>query len=260
MLGADRALLACLALGSAASSVAAAPCAAFDHEHRAWTGLLARYVVEGRVDYAGIHRDARAAVSTYLDALSGVSRDCYADWSRAQRLAFWINAYNAYTVELVLEHYPVRSIRAIGWLPGSAFRTKFIHMKDLAAGDLSLDDIEHGHLRKDFGEPRIHFAMNCASVGCPMLREEAYAAARLDRQLEEQAVRFLSDRSRNRFRDGRLEVSKIFDWFKEDFEPREKYFARYADVLGEDARARDTIASAKFALQFLDYDWSLNGK
>ena len=261
MPGADRALLACLALGSAASSVAAAPCAAFDHEHRAWTGLLARYVVEGRVDYAGIHRDARAAVSTYLDALSGVSRDCYADWSRAQRLAFWINAYNAYTVELVLEHYPVRSIRAIGWLPGSAFRTKFIHMKDLAAGDLSLDDIEHGHLRKDFGEPRIHFAIVCASVSCPPLRSEAYRPADLDRQLDEQACRFLADPTKNRVeRESRtLRLSPIFKWFREDFEKAAgsvpAFVARYVDPATAAACREPDVR-----IEFQDYDWSLNGK
>jgi hypothetical protein len=93
--------------------------------------------------------------------------------------------------------------------------------------------------------------VNCASVGCPMLREEAYLGVHLERQLDEQAQRFLSDRSRNRYRDGRLEVSKIFDWFKEDFEPRDQYFVRYAHILG-------IPADASPRLVFLDYDWSLN--
>jgi hypothetical protein len=104
----------------------------------------------------------------------------------------------------------------------------------------------------------VHYAVNCASVGCPMLREEAYAAARLDAQLEEQARRFLSDRSRNRLRGARFEVSKIFDWFSKDFEPRERYFARYAEVLGDDAGQRGAIRAGGYSLRFLDYDWSLN--
>jgi hypothetical protein len=101
-----------------------------------------------------------------------------------------------------------------------------------------------------YDDPRVHYAVNCASIGCPMLREEAYVAPRLEAQLEEQAVRFLSDRSRNRFRDGRLEVSKIFDWFKEDFEPRAQYFSRHAKALG--------YPGGDVPIEFLDYDWTLN--
>jgi hypothetical protein len=100
--------------------------------------------------------------------------------------------------------------------------------------------------------------VNCASVGCPMLREEAYVAVRLEEQLEGQARRFLSDRSRNRARDGKLEVSKIFDWFKEDFEPRERYFARYAEVLADNPRDREKIAAGALPISFLNCDWSLN--
>src|SRR5213078_1488611 len=100
-------------------------------------------------------------------------------------------------------------------------------------------------LRKNYRDARVHFAVNCASVGCPMLREEAYVAGRLERQLDEQAARFLSDRSRNRVAHGRLEVSRIFDWFKEDFEPRGAYFARYADLLSNDLNERKSIADGK---------------
>jgi len=256
------AFLTCLIAGGALPPVAASPpCATFDHEHRAWTHLLERYVRDGRVDYAGLHRDARPALASYRDALSAVSRTCYAEWTREQRLAFWINAYNANAVELVLEHYPVRSIRAIGWVPGSAFRTTFIPMKDLAGGELSLDDIENGHLRKEFGEPRIHFAIVCASVSCPSLRSEAYRAADLDRQLDDQARRFLADRTKNRFDLGSrtFHLSSIFKWFREDFEKASgslpAFIARYVDP--ETAAA---LAEPGVRLEFLDYDWSLNGK
>jgi hypothetical protein len=124
-----------------------------------------------------------------------------------------------------------------------------------------------------YDEPRVHYAVNCASVGCPMLREEAYVAARLDSQLEEQARRFLSDRTRNRFnpQSGKLEVSEIFKWFKEDWTSgykgigsagavtsREQYFARYADLLADKAEHRRLVAEGRVPIDHLDYDWSLN--
>jgi len=258
------ALFACLVAAGALPPLAAAaapPCAAFDHEHRVWTRLLEQYVKAGRVDYGGLRREARPALSAYLDVLSAVSRTCYAGWTREQRLAFWINSYNAYAVQLVLEHYPVRSIRAIGWLPGSAFRTKFIPMKDLAGGELSLDDVEHEHLRKEFGEPRIHFAIVCASVSCPPLRSEAYRAADLERQLDDQARRFLADPTKNRFdrKSRTLHLSPIFKWFREDFEQAAgslpAFVARYVDPA-----TAAVVKEPGLPIEFLDYDWSLNGR
>jgi len=257
------AFLICLVAAGAISPVAAAPpsCATFDHEHRAWTHLLEQYVDGGRVDYAGLHRDARPALSAYLHVLSAVSRTCYAEWTREQRLSFWINTYNAHAVELILEHYPVRSVRAIGWLPGAAFRTKFIPMKDLAGGDLSLDDVEHEHLRKEFHEPRIHFAIVCASVSCPSLRSKAYRATDLDRQLDDQARRFLADPTKNRFdaKSGTVGLSSIFKWFREDFEEAAgslpAFVARYVDPATAAALREPGVR-----IEFLDYDWSLNGK
>jgi len=140
----------------------------------------------------------------------------------------------------------------------------------------NLDGIEHEMLRKKgaYDEPRVHFAVNCASIGCPMLREEAYVAERLDAQLEEQAVRFLSDRSRNRYsaKSGALEVSKIFDWFKEDWtsgyrgfagrqapiQSREQYFGRYAQLLADGAKQQKVVEDGKAPIGFLEYDWALN--
>ena len=261
---ARRAFLACLVAGGAARPFAATtapPCASFDQEHRAWTRLLEQYVQDGRVDYGALHRDARPALSAYREALSAVSGTCYAGWTREQRLAFWINTYNANALELVLEHYPVRSIRAIGWVPGSAFRTRFIPMKDLAGGELSLDDVEHEHLRKEFGEPRIHFAIVCASVSCPSLRSEAYRATDLDRQLDDQARRFLADPTKNRFDlpSQTFRLSSIFKWFREDFEKAAgslpAFVARYVDPATAAALAEPGVR-----IEFLDYDWSLNGR
>ena len=226
----------------------------FDHAHPAWDALLRKHVVlldDGKASQVNYHGMAKehAALTEYLHALSRVGEREFEGWSRAEQVAFLINAYNAYTVEKILTRYPdIRSIWDFGKFFGNPFRDEFF---SLLGRSMSLDGIEHGILRKRYREPRIHYAVNCASIGCPMLREEAYVAARLEAQLEEQAVRFLSDRTRNRFRDARLEVSKIFDWYKEDFEPRAEYFARYAGILGMPQGASPRLA-------FLDYDWALN--
>jgi hypothetical protein len=231
----------------------------FDHTHQAWDALLKSNVVlqdggkASRLRYASVDR---AALRQYLDGLSAVPAQEFASWTPAQQMAFLVNAYNAFTVEKILTRHPdIRSIWDFGKFFGNPFRDRFFTLLGRPA---SLDDIEHDTLRKNYREPRVHFAVNCASVGCPMLREEAYVAGRLDGQLEEQAVRFLSDRSRNRYAGGRLEVSRIFEWFREDFEPREAYFARYAPLLADDPAARGAIAAGKAPIDYLEYDWALN--
>jgi hypothetical protein len=253
--------------------------AQFDHAHAAWTALLKKHVVvrdDGRasqVRYAGFAQD-RTALKAYLEALSRVGEAEFDGWSKAQRMSFLINAYNAYTIEKILTRYPdIRSIWDFGKVFGNPFKDEFFTFLGRRG---SLDGIEHGMLRRKgaYDEPRVHFAVNCASIGCPMLREEAYVAERLDAQLEEQAVRFLSDRSRNRFNaaTGALEVSRIFDWFKEDWtsgyrgldgkaapiRSREQFFARYAKLLADDPAAQKVVAEGRAPLAFLDYDWTLN--
>jgi hypothetical protein len=230
-------------------------------EHREWDGLLKRHVVvldggnASQLRYSGMAAD-RAVLKSYLDSLSKVSQSEFDQWSKAERMAFLINAYNAFMVEKVLTRYPdIRSVWDFGKLLGNPFRDDFFALLE---GRRSLDWIEHETLRKHYRDPRIHYAVNCASVGCPMLREEAYAAARLEAQLEDQARRFLSDRSRNRVRGGRLEVSRIFDWYRQDFEPRERYFGRYAALLAQDPSQQKLIVEGKAALRFLEYDWTLN--
>jgi hypothetical protein len=235
--------------------------AAFDHAHLAWSALLRKHValVEGgkasQVRYAGLARDRRL-LKSYLEGLSAVREEQFERWAREEQMAFLINAYNAFTVEKILTRYPdIGSIWDFGRLFGHPFKDRFF---TLLGARSSLDHVEHDILRKRYAEPRVHYAVNCAAVSCPMLREEAYVAARLDSQLEEQARRFLSDRSRNRLRAGRLEVSKIFDWFKEDFAVREVYFARYAALLADRPEEQQLIMSGKAPLSFLDYDWTLN--
>jgi hypothetical protein len=247
----------------------------FDHEHRAWDALLRKHVVliqggnASQVDYTGFQRD-REALSGYLAALAKVSEREFRSWSRDEQLAFLINAYNAATIYKILSRYPnIRSIWDFGRVFGHPFKDRFV---SLLGRRMSLDDIEHGMIRAEgaYNDPRIHFAVNCAAVTCPMLREEAYVARRLEQQLEEQTVRFLSDRTRNRYnpQSGTLEVAKLFasyPWYGGDFErgwkgyiSLEQFFARYAHLLTDVPEERKLIGERKARIAFLHYDWTLN--
>ncbi|WP_322981320.1 DUF547 domain-containing protein [Pseudomonas sp. C11] len=240
--------------------------AMFDQNHEQWTDLLARHVAwdevgfASAVDYRGFKRD-QAQLDRYLAVLSAVSRDQYDSWSRPQQLAFLINSYNAFTVKLIIEHYPLQSIREIGGLFSSPWKLEFI---PLLGQKMSLDQIEHGVIRKPgvFDEPRIHFAVNCASIGCPALRPEAFIAKRLDIQLEDSQRRFLSDHRRNRFNpeQERFEVSMIFDWYGDDFIKRngslQTYFLKHVRWLV--AGGASLPIEPESGIEFLDYDWSLN--
>ncbi len=249
---------------------AQAQSAAFDQRHSAWTTLLKKHVVlldgghASQLRYAGMAAD-RAALKAYLAQLSAVSAATLDSWPKPQQMAFLINAYNAFTVDLILGKYPkLASIKDLGSLLQNPWKQSFV---PLLGSTLSLDQIEHENLRAAgrFNDPRIHFAVNCASVGCPMLREEAFVAERLDTQLDEQALRFMSDRSRNRYADGKLQVSKIFDWYGGDFKQGHRgitslpvFLARYATQLTDAPADRSRILALAAPVAFLDYDWALN--
>jgi hypothetical protein len=245
--------------------------AAFDHSHALWDALTKKHVVwlhgghASQVDYKGFQAD-RPALKSYLDGVSSVNQADYDGWSKSQKLAFLINAYNAFTVELILTEYPaVKSIKDLGSLIRSPWKKKFF---TLLGKERGLDDVEQGMIRApgSFDEARIHMAVNCASIGCPALRDEAYVADKLDAQLENAVVRFLSDHSRNRFnpQSGRLEVSKIFDWYAKDFAARagsvETWLSAYADRLTDDPRQQQVIREKKARIEYLDYDWTLNDR
>jgi len=245
---------------------------AFDHRHAAWDVLLKQHVVvnaagnASSVRYAGFQRD-HAALTAYLESLSAVTPATYASWSKPQQLAFLINAYNAFTVELILSRYPkLASIKDLGGLFRSPWKQRFFRL--LGAPE-SLDGIEHDRIRAPgaFDEPRIHAAVVCASIGCPMLRNEAYVADRLDAQLEDGMHRFLSDRSRNRFdaASGTLQVSRIFEWYGPDFthgfhgfDSLASTFAHYADALADTSTDAGRLRDGRYDVEYLDYDWRLN--
>lgn len=239
-------------------------------DHADWDQLLQHHVQmhdqnrTSSVDYAGMAQE-RPALRQYLQSLQTVSREDFDAWPMPDQLAFLINAYNAWTVELILQYYPdIDSIRDIGFLPGAAWRR---NIASLFGEQVSLDDIEHGMIRgwPRFQEPRIHFAVNCAAIGCPALRNEAYTGARLEQQLEENTERFLSDRERNFMDKDVLRISPIFDWYREDFEKGwqgidsvEEFLLAYANALGLDDRQRERLRDGQIRLRYSDYDWSLN--
>jgi hypothetical protein len=244
----------------------------FDHQHKAWGELLKKHVVpidggsSSQVRYAAIARE-RDALKAYLASLSKVSSEEFKTWSKDQQLAFLINAYNAHMVELILTRYPdIRSVWDFGKVFNNPFKNRFF---TLFGRDFSLDNVEHDTIRAKgvYDDPRIHMAVNCASIGCPALREEPFVADKLDRQLEEQVVRFLSDRSRNRYNavSNALEVSAIFKWYGADFTGGLKgiaslaqFFAGYAAQLSARPDQQKAIAAGKVAIAYLDYDWNLN--
>jgi hypothetical protein len=247
---------------------AAAAWAQFDHAQPVWDALLKQHVHwlpdgrQSRVDYAGFQAD-RARLAQVLDGFSAVTPAEFGGWTRPQRMAFLINAYNAFTVELILTKYPdLKSIKDLGSFLQSPWKRRFFR---LLGEQRDLDWIEHEQLRPNYADPRVHAAVNCASIGCPALRNEAFTAARLEAQLDDGMLRFLGDRTRNRVRGGRLEVSSIFKWFREDFEKGdqgytrvEDVFAKYAAQLSDDPAEQSRLRSGKLPPHYLDYDWSLN--
>ena len=227
---------------------AAGPHAAtFDHSYQSYSGILAAVVRGPRVDYpalVGRKKDLDLAVSQF----AAPSEDAERGWTRPERIAFWINAYNLFTLKAVADRYPVRGIREI--------RGVWTELRLRAASrDLTLDDIEHRILRPVFKDPRVHFAINCASISCPPLREEPYLAARLDAQLDDAARRYLGSPLGLQLRDRTLHVSSIFKWYGDDFGPNG--VLRTIATYGSKA-AQDAARSPGARVRFLPYDWSLN--
>ncbi len=244
---------------------------AFDHGHNTWNRLLQQHVrwdpkgVASSVDYAAFKRQ-QPELDNYLAVLSAVPLNEYASWEKPQQLAFLINAYNAFTIKLILSKYPdLKSIKELGSFFSSPWKKKFFN---LLGRQRHLDEVEHALIRQPgvFDDPRIHAAVVCASIGCPGLRDEAFVAERIDAQLEDSLRRFLSDRSRNRYNAAadRLEISKIFAWYADDFidyrdHPSVSAFlSDYADLLTEQSSEQLRIKAGDTSLSYLDYDWRLN--
>lgn len=238
--------------------------AEFDHTHAVWTEILAEHVVDDRFDYAALSKD-RSKLDTYLHALAAVTPADHEAWTREQRYAFWINAYNAWTVHLIVKNYPLDSIRDLGTIFNKVWDKRFVAMQNFdlegKGRKLSLNEVEHEILRPVFEDARVHAAINCASVGCPPLRAEAFRPAVLNEQLEAQVRAWLADTRRNRFDPEKnvIEVSQIFDWFGEDFVRDagsvEAWIARYAPAEVAKWLTTEGVEPRK---RYLDYSWRLN--
>lgn len=218
-------------------------------DHTAFDTLLKKHVVKGRVDYANFKKD-QDALRGYLKSLETIdSTTC----TRDDLLALFVNAYNAATLELILEHYP--GIASIKDIPAAQ---RWDDKRWTICGEkVSLTDLEHEILRKRFDEPRIHFAINCASIGCPPLRSEAFVGEKIDAQLQDQAVAMNRDFGGAHWDGTKLTLSKIYDWFEDDFKRKMELKNFVAQFMAPEA-ALEVKKRTKVDIVFQDYNWSLN--
>jgi hypothetical protein len=217
-----------------------------------YADLLNKYVKNGVVDYQGF-KNEETKLDQYLKVLENADTK---NLSRNEQFAFYANAYNAWTIKLILSAYPgVKSIKELGSLFKSPWKKKLARIDGAV---ITLDDIEHNILRARFTDPRVHFAVNCASKSCPPLRSEPYQGSILDQQLDEMTRAFLNDPSMNRLEGRTFYVSSIFNWFAEDFNKDiVGFFLKYAKG---DLKKQLESNRKKIKVKYLDYDWSLNGK
>lgn len=248
-----------LQLGFATGDSPKAPAPA---RHGLFDAILHDYVKNGRVDYRGLQNDAR--LDAYLRQLQHTDPDTFQN--TRDQLAFWLNAYNAFTLKLIVDNYPLKSINELhfgGLYIGTILKKTIWHKKfiQINGRKLSLNNIEHDILRKQFHDPRIHFAIVCASISCPPLREEPYEGFKVDEQLDDQGRRFFSESDKNRFDvENRIAyLSKILDWFAEDFgrnkAERLRFISRF---VAPDIAAALQSAPETWKVRHTAYNWNLN--
>ena len=214
---------------------------AYTPEFKEYNSMLNQTVCNSGVDYKKIVKlDLMKTAKKNFD----LTHTQFKKLPENERLAYLINAYNYYTIELILNHYPTKSIRDLK----KPWKRKFISLFTDGVV-VSLDEIEHEWIRKNFDEPRIHFAVVCASIGCPELRNEAFTASMLHKQLDEQALAFLMDKSKNRIEDDELMLSKIFKWYGDDFKNKYGGYIPYVQKI---------LKTKHDDVEWLDYDWNLN--
>jgi hypothetical protein len=235
---------------------------AFDQEHALWTTWLQKYTVSvagpaTQVDYARAKGDP--LLDTYLDALAKVKQAEFKTWENPQQMAFLINAYNAATVKLIIERNPAKSIRQIGGWLRSPWKIAFVNLLEQT---LTLDNIEHDILRKEYPDPRIHFAVVCASIGCPRLQQIAFTGSNLEALLDAGTREFLADHTRNKveWKSGVLifSLSKIFDWYQSDFGSQQDLAQFVLKYLDADERHLNAVRTGNYKITYMDYDWDLN--
>jgi len=238
-----------LSCATLTSRVAAAD---FDQSHAIFDGVLKQYVKNARVDYAALKAHPQD-LNRYLDQVAAVSKAEFKKWSEPQQIAFLSNAYNAYTLRLIIDNYPLKSIKDIG----NVFKGPWDQpMVKLFGQTITLSTVEHKILRVDYAEPRLHFVLVCAAQGCPPLRGEAYVGKRLEGQLVDQAKQFLAESTKNRIvaTERTVYLSPIFKWYGGDFE---KKSGSVLAVLKPYWPGK-VVTTDGFKIRYTDYDWSLN--
>ena len=210
-------------------------------DHSIWNDLLQKYVsTEGMVNYKGLKKD-QDQVKKYTSMLSVTEPGD--NWSKEQQKAYWMNAYNAFTIQLILNNYPLKSIKDLKNPWGNKFFT-------IGNKEMSLEQIEHEILRK-MGDPRIHFGINCASISCPPLSNTAFTKKNVDKELQKLAANFINDSSRNKISQEEVEISKIFKWFDKDFKTNGSlvdYISKYSE----------TTIKKGATVKYKEYNWNLN--
>lgn len=245
----------CSSADKATSYKVANPQQEIDQSHAAFTAILKKYIRNEKVDYASLKKNP-GELNTYLDTLAAVPKSSFKKWDEDQQMAFLINVYNANTLKLIVDHYPLKSIKDIGNVLKGPWKQEVVRL----FGKLeTLDHVEHDLLRGNYKDPRIHFAVNCASIGCPSLRAEAFQTAKLDAQLEEQGRAFLRDKSKNRLdaANKTLNLSPIFDWFEGDFTAKSGTVEKFILPYVSDAD-RKVLEKGGLAIKYTDYNWNLN--
>jgi hypothetical protein len=220
-------------------------------DHSIFADLLGKYVKNGRVDYAGFKAE-QSKLDQYLEYLEKIHPE---DLNRNEQYAFYIDAYNAWTIRLVLTGYPgLKSIKDLGSILQSPWSKEFVHIDGKT---LTLDDIEQGILRPRFKDPRVHFVINCASKSCPPLSSEPYRGVTLDAQLDKATRHFVNAPSSYRLDGDTLWISSIFKWYSDDFNNDPiGFYLKYAEGPLKTALEE---RGKHLKVQYLDYDWSLNG-
>ena len=233
-----------------------------DDHHLLFTQILQDYVSNGLVKYKELKDDRR--LYKYIEQLENTNPQKIAN--EKNRLVFWINVYNAYTLKFIIEEYPVESINDLHWgglYIGSLLGTTIWDDEKIviSGSELSLNNIEHDIIRKKFNEERIHFALVCASISCPPLLNEAYEGYKLDKQLGEQAELFFNDVTKNKFNKNKrtVSLSKILSWYEDDFGENEQAILNYAAQFIDKETADDIKKNlSEWKINYLSYNWDLN--
>lgn len=214
--------------------------------HQLWDELVSKHASkDGTVDYKGFMADIDK-FNKYLSLLSAHHPD--EGWTKYEIMTYWINAYNAFTVKLILDHYPVKSIKDIGGAVGSPWKIEFI---EIEGKKYHLDNIEHDILRKNYFDPRIHFVVNCASFSCPKLLDDAFKASKLGQQMEKATINFINNPEKNKIKPNKVKISKLFKWYKGDF-------TKNGTIIDFLNKYSNTKVSKDAKIDYMEYDWSLN--